>query len=33
MKKSDLIEVLTVKEGLKEAEAYTIVNIIFELVK
>lgn len=30
MNKADLIEALAVKEGLKEKEAYTIVNLIFD---
>jgi integration host factor subunit beta len=30
MNKADLIEELAVKEGVKEKEAYTIVNMIFD---
>ena len=30
MTKSDLIEALTAKQGLKEKEAYTIINMIFD---
>jgi integration host factor subunit beta len=30
MKKSDLIEALAVKQGLKEKEAYIIVDMIFD---
>jgi nucleoid DNA-binding protein len=30
MKKSDVIEALAAKEGLKQNEAYSIVNMIFD---
>ena len=30
MNKADLIEALAVKEGVKEKDAYTIINLIFD---